>query len=224
MTHASAIEFARLHTEISATPFRDRVRKAGEFFGKLNELSRHGTVIKTEVQHLITLPEPNWVSFVEGDEVTIRSGDERQVVSLSSKRMKVETQWFFTRARSVRAVDTLFREDEPEQLTRASLSDTDEYSALYRSAAEAHMEWKEARFKTLYVPAVVSKVGDDHTLFLDLSSVDVRFQVEEPFESKTRIAASMNWIEIDESVSDGVRDEFRAACENIRRVSGSPNL
>ena len=74
------------------------------------------------------------------------------------------------------------------------------------------------------MPAVVSKVGDDHTLFLDLSSVDVRFQVEEPFESKTRIAASMNWIEIDESVSDGVRDEFRAACENIRRVSGSPNL
>lgn len=217
MTHASALAFSRLHAEICATPINDRVNNTDAFVGKLNELSRHAAVVKAAVQDQISLPAPHWVSLVDGDNVTVRSDNERQVVFLSNKRRKVQARWFFTRAHSVRAVDTLFEEEEPVQLTRAGLSDTDEYAELYRCAAEAHKEWEEARFKTLFVPAVCNKAGDGHTLFLDLSSVDPRFEVQE----ETKVPSCVNWIEIDQSVSGTVLDEFRFACARIRRASGS---
>ena len=90
MAHSSALAFSRLHAEICASPLKDRVRKPAEFFGKLDELSRHGAVIKAEVKDQITLPEPSWVSFVKGDEVTIKSWGESEVVSLSGKRRRKE--------------------------------------------------------------------------------------------------------------------------------------
>ena len=221
MTHASALAFSRLHAEICATSLEDHMKSTEAFVGKLEELSRHAAVVKAAVQDQISLTAPHWISLVDGDNVTVRSDNARQVVFLSNKRRKVQTRWFFTRARSVRAVDTLFAEEEAVQLTRAGLSDTEEYADLYRCAAEAHTEWEEARFKALHVPAVCSKTGDDHTLYLDSSSVDARFEVLEPVRSKTTVQTCFDWIEIDKSVPDDVRDEFQFTCARIRRASGS---
>jgi len=79
MTHAS--EFARLHAEIYATPYRDRVNHPGAFYARMSELARHGAEVKASILNEISLPEPNWVSFVSDDAVTVTSGALTQTVT-----------------------------------------------------------------------------------------------------------------------------------------------